>query len=78
MHGVFKMFFEKGTTLCFCFWLTVACGNDNINHQSFFLFAHEMVWPKVISPEKTLIIGHERRKDTEATINNIAVSTLHR
>ena len=31
-------------------------------------FAHEMVWSKVMSREKTLIIGHERRKDTKIAL----------
>ena len=36
-------------------------------------FVHEMVWSKVMSREKTIIIEHKRRKDTKATVIILAV-----
>ena len=39
-------------------------------------FVHEMVWSKVMSREKTIIIEHERRKDTKGAVIIIAVWTL--
>ena len=35
-------------------------------------FAHEIIWSNVMSREKALIIGHERRKDAEVLVDSLA------
>ena len=67
--------FLKGSYSFFLFFgLNDARGNENVTHHMF-SFLHEMVWSKVMSREKAIIIEHERRKDTEACHNHCCLNT---
>ena len=63
----------KGELLVEVFFVNRCTWKRNHNLPSFSRFVHEMVWSKVMSREKTIIIEHERRKDTKATVIIIAV-----